>query len=406
MPNSNPPKRSDLPGRSGSNYHPDPIDDSNDLYNRSDSNSHPDPIDDSNDLYNNDLIHLHQALELAKIRRGFCAPNPSVGSVIVNQTGKIIATGYHFASGAAHAETAALDSLTNRSQLLNATVYVTLEPCCHWGKTPPCTDALIKAGVKRVVYGYPDPNPVVAGRGALALQAAGILCDYLPIPDIQLFYTSYKHWLMTRKPFVTAKIAMTLNGMIAGKKGERISITGQALHDFTHYSRKNADAILTTAETIIHDDPQLNARYQNDIFKKPIYILDSELKTSPLSNIFSTAQSITFFHGSQPNLLNQAEFLKKGARCVEIDRTKQGLLLQQVIMQIGSQGVHDLWIEAGGTLFSALITEQLLQRALIYIAPKWMSEGTLAFSTDFSFGDEQLVRFEQMGNDVLCEIHW
>jgi diaminohydroxyphosphoribosylaminopyrimidine deaminase/5-amino-6-(5-phosphoribosylamino)uracil reductase len=364
-------------------------------------------LTEKSDHRNSDLIHLYQALDLAKIRRGFCAPNPSVGSVIINQSGEVIATGYHFAAGAPHAEIVALDNLTDRSEALNATIYVTLEPCCHWGKTPPCTDVLINAGVKRVVYGYSDPNSAVAGKGALALQKEGIICDYLPIPEIQSFYLSYAHWLLTKKPFVTAKIAMTLNGKIAGKNNEPIQITGEALQNFTHYSRKNSDAILTTADTIFYDDPELNARYQDEVFAKPIYILDSKLRTLPSARIFSTAKSITLFHGNNPNLENQAQLLKLGVRCIEINKTKKGLSLQQVLFQIGNEGVQDLWVEAGGVLFSTLLTEQLLQRAFIYIAPKWINDGKSAFSTDFSFAEgEQLVCWEQIGNDVLCELRW
>lgn len=364
-------------------------------------------VKEKSDQRSADLIHLFQALELAKIRRGFCAPNPAVGSVIVSQADEVISAGHHFIAGGPHAEIVALNNLTNRSLAKNATVYVTLEPCCHWGKTPPCTDALIKAGVKRVVYGCADPNPLVFGKSALELQRARIICDYLPVPEIESFYASYKHWLNTQKPFITAKIAMTLNGKIAGKNGERIQITGESLHHFTHYSRKNCDAILTTAETILHDNPQLNARYQNEIFAKPIYILDSQLTLSPSANVFSTAKSITLFHGNTPNRLNQQQLIKKGARCIEIDHTKKGLSLQHVMTQIGMEGMHDLWVEAGGTLFAALLSEHLLQRAFIYIAPKWINNGKSAFSTDFSFTEgKQSVRFEQMGNDVLCEIRW
>jgi diaminohydroxyphosphoribosylaminopyrimidine deaminase/5-amino-6-(5-phosphoribosylamino)uracil reductase len=364
-------------------------------------------IVNQDDVQHIDQIHLHQALELAKIRRGFCAPNPSVGCVIISQAGELIATGYHLEQGAAHAEVAALNNLKDSSQIFAATVYVTLEPCCHVGATPPCTDALIKAGVKRVVYGYRDPNPVVFGKGELALQAAGIQCDYLAIPEIQAFYTSYQHWQTHKMPFVTAKIAMTLNGMIAGTNNSRIQITGEALQEFTHYLRKHSDAILTTAKTILHDNPKLNARYENEIFKKAIYVLDSQLSTSLSAEIFSTAKAVTFFHGDQVDIKNHQELVKKGVRCIEVERTHYGLSLPQVLNQIGADGVHDLWVEAGGKLFNSLMSDQLLQRAFIYIAPTWLTEGISAFSSDFSFATcTQQVHWEQMGTDVLCEIHW
>lgn len=359
------------------------------------------------DTQHTDIIHLHQALELAKIRRGFCAPNPSVGAIIANEQGEVVAAGFHHEAGAAHAEIAALQQLSSPSLAKNATMYVTLEPCCHWGKTPPCTEALLKAGLKRVVYGYRDPNPIVAGQGAQALQAGGVVCDYVPTPEIQSFYTSYAYWLKTKKPFVTSKIAMTLNGKIAGPRGERVQITGETLQEFTHYMRKHSDAILTTAKTIIADNPQMNARYLGEVHAKPIYIVDRHLATPLTSAIFSTAKTVTIFYGQNPDAEKLSQLQAQGIRCFEMVVTQQGLSLPHIIEQVGADGIHDLWIEAGGALFSALMTEQLLQHAFLYIAPQWIHQGMPAFTTDFSLIDAaQRVHWEQMGSDVLCEVHW
>src|SRR5579872_350780 len=150
---------------------------------------------------------LRQALELAKIRRGFCSPNPSVGAVIVSETGDVLATGYHFAAGHAHAEVDALQKLNGKAK--NAIIYITLEPCCHWGRTPPCTDAIIQAGIKQVIYGFMDPNPMVSGKSKTILAKENILCDYVEVPEITEFYASYRYWHQTKKPFVTAKIALS-----------------------------------------------------------------------------------------------------------------------------------------------------------------------------------------------------
>jgi diaminohydroxyphosphoribosylaminopyrimidine deaminase/5-amino-6-(5-phosphoribosylamino)uracil reductase len=366
----------------------------------------------------NDLLYLSQALELAKKRIGFCAPNPSVGALVVNSQDEIIARGYHFESGAPHAEVEAINNL-NDIQLakeatlksLNdihlakgATLYVTLEPCCHWGKTPPCTDLIIKSGIKRVVYGYKDPNPIIAGKGALALEAAGIRCDYIAPENIQSFYAAYHHWMMTKRPFVTAKIAMTLNGKIAGPNGERKQITGIEAQEFTHDQRKKSDAILTTANTIISDNPQLNVRHSHEVIPKPIYILDSELKTPLSANIFTTSKSITLFHKKTVDPEKKQAFQAKGARCIEVDNTSKGLVLTQILDHIGAEGMHHLWIEAGGTLFAALLTEHLIQCAFIYVAPQWMS-GKSAFPDHFSFEPaNHTIRWVSMGNDVLCKM--
>jgi diaminohydroxyphosphoribosylaminopyrimidine deaminase/5-amino-6-(5-phosphoribosylamino)uracil reductase len=351
---------------------------------------------------NQDPFYLHQALELAKIRRGFCAPNPSVGCVIVREH-KIIATGFHFAAGQPHAEPDALKKINHDAK--EATAYVTLEPCCHFGRTPPCTDALIKSGVKRVVYGFRDPNPIVAGKGEAAIKAAGIECEFVPIPEINSFYESYRYWHQTQKPFLTAKIAMTLDGKIAGKLGERIQITGAALGEYTHYCRKNTDAILTTAKTIIHDDPQMNARYENQIIPKKIYILDSDLNLPLKSQIFHTAKSMTVFHAEEFLQDRQQALIEHGVTCIPVARKQEGLDLQQVISVMGKEGMHDVWIEAGGKSISAFLKQNLLQRALFYIAPRVMGEGMSAFSEPFDFRAQQ-VRWQQVGHDVMCDVNW
>lgn len=353
---------------------------------------------------NTDLTYLSQALDLAKIRRGFCSPNPSVGAVITLDN-KVVATGYHMAAGSPHAEADALKKISMHAK--DATIYVTLEPCSHWGKTPPCTDALIQAGIKRVVYGYSDPNSTVSGKGASALQTNGIICDYIPTSDIADFYESYNHWLKTKTPFVTAKIALTLDGKIAGKQGERIQITGKALQEFTHASRKTADAILTTIKTILHDDPQLNVRIANDTIAKPIYVLDSELNLPFTSTILKTAKSLTIFYSKEADPTRLQQFNKQGIHCIAIDKNNNGLDLNQVIQHIGQAGIHDLWVEAGGKCFAALIKQKLLQRALIYVAPRWLGEGQSAFENDFILDSNNTkIQWKQLGNDALCDIRW
>lgn len=354
---------------------------------------------------NTDLIHLNHALELAKLQCGFCSPNPSVGAVLVNHSNEVIATGYHLGSGSPHAEMNALQKLSMRAH--GATIYITLEPCCHWGKTPPCTDALIQSGIKRVVYGYRDPNPLVYGKSESLLQAAGIICEFVSVPEIDAFYESYHHWQINKRPFITAKIALSLNGMIAGKSGERIQITGPELQEFTHFFRKSTDAILTTINTIRYDDPQLNVRYQNQIFSKPIYILDSDLQLPRKAAIFNTAQSITVFHGVNANLASRQELLNLSVRCIAVDSSWNGLNLHQVVHLIGQDGIHSLWIEAGGECFASFVAEKLLQRAFIYIAPRWLHEGKIAFTDGITL-DENIrkLHWRQIGNDVLCEIRW
>lgn len=350
----------------------------------------------------NSELFLRQALELATIQRGFCSPNPSVGAIIVNDAGDILATGYHLGAGHAHAEVDALKKLNGKAK--DATIYITLEPCCHFGRTPPCTDAIIQSGIKKVIYGYRDPNPIVSGKSAAILAAKNILCEHVAIPEITEFYNSYRHWHLTQKPFVTAKIALSLDGKIAQQNGDPTQITGPALKELTYQYRKKSDAILTTAKTINFDNPQLNVRGDKTI-AKPIYILDRELKISLDAKIFSTAKSVTLFHAKNVDKQKLDQFIQQNIRCVAVEEEQNKLNLTAVIEQIGKDGIHDLWIEAGGTCFAAFAKQKLLQKMLIYVAPRWFGVGQKAFDNDFSLDISQsTISWQQVGNDVVCEI--
>lgn len=349
-----------------------------------------------------DITYLLEALSLAKLRKGFCAPNPSVGAVIV-RNGKILATGYHLGAGYAHAEVDALAKIDYQAQ--DATMYVTLEPCCHYGKTLPCTNALIKAGIKHVVYGFEDPYPLVAGKGNEILNNANIVCEHMPHPEINSFYQSYAHWLKTGLPFITAKIAVSLDGKIAGIEGKPIQITGKQLQELTHYYRKNADGILTTSKTIITDNPKLNARTQKEVIAKPVFILDSQLIIPKSSTIFTSAKSIILFHSKSASKIRLQELTDLGARCIVVNEHLGGLDLTQIITLIGQEGIHDLWVEAGRKCFSAFIENNLLQRALIYIAPRILGNQNMGLSAAWDFYDCQ-INWHQYGNDAVCDIRW
>jgi len=350
----------------------------------------------------NDKAFLYQALDLAKIRRGFCAPNPSVGALIVRD-GKVLTTGYHYAAGLPHAEINALENLQETAK--DATIYVTLEPCCHFGRTPPCTNALIAAGIKRVVYGYRDPNPIIAGKGEENLLSENIEVLHLPLPEIDQFYASYRFWHQNHRPFITAKLAMTLDGKIAGPNAQPIQITAKEINQFTHEARKRSDAILSTAKTIIQDDPQLNVRLDKEIIAKPLYILDSHLNLPLNAQIFKTANSITIFHAKNAPAARLEALQALGANCIHIESTSKGLNLTQVIEIIGKAGVHDLWIEAGSHCFNAFLHQGLLNRALLYIAPWAIGAGIPAFTTPIDFRNAQ-ISWQSYGKDVLCEILW
>lgn len=324
--------------------------------------------------------YLETALSLAEIRKGFCAPNPCVGAILVKNN-RIIATGYHQASGSPHAEVDAIRKV-DPSDASGAILYVTLQPCCHTAKkTPPCTDLIIKSGIIKVIYGFRDPNPVVNGHTNKILQDAGIECVHYPLTLIDNFYLSYAYWWKHKKPFTTAKLAMSLDGKIAGRNGRRIQLTGDAAQKFTHLQRKQADAILTTAKTITADDPLLNCRIDDLTYKKSLYIIDTHLSVPISAKIFNSTEKITIFHHSQISEKEQKRFQKHAIRFIPIKTNNNGLDLLEIVKQIGQDGIVDLWIEAGGKSFQSFVQNSLLQRAFIYVAPQWLGENTqLAFN--------------------------
>lgn len=347
--------------------------------------------------------YLYLALEQAIQRRGFCAPNPSVGAVIVKE-GKILSTGRHWASGHPHAEVDALQKIGKQAE--GATLYVTLEPCCHYGKTPPCTDLIIKSGIKKVYFSMQDPNFQIAGKGKATLESAGISCKFFPLSEISDFYRSYHHWCQTKTPWVTAKIAISQDGKIAAEKGQPIQITGKECHEFTHIFRKKSDAILTTINTIINDNPKMNARINNEIIAKPIYVLDSQLRFPLQSNVVETAKNITIFYHDSVDKNKIKTLEKQNIRCIAINKLNEHLNLNEVLNIIGEDGVHDLWVEAGGRCFQSLFQANLINRALIYISPKILGQKAMpAFQESFNIMDTNAkIDWKNLGDDLCCEL--
>ena len=347
-----------------------------------------------------DQYFMQRALQLAASRRGFCAPNPAVGAVVVKD-GKIIGEGAHWACGQAHAEAAALRPLGEAAA--GARLYVTLEPCSHHGRTPPCTDLIIRKGIREVIYGMRDPNPRVPGQGAQILQRAGVNCRQLSVPEIDDFYQSYRYWLNKRLPWVTLKLAMSLDGKIAGTEGQPVALTGSECQRLTHQHRLKSDAILTTVKTILADDPQLNVRLDGETIAKPLYILDSQLRLPLTATVFRTAQSLTVFHSATASPAKQAQLQSADVRCLAVESTDQGLLLPEILTLIGADGCHDLWVEAGGRCFNSFLSQDLAQQTLIYLAPKILGANALAaFEKPFHWN--RTVTWTSCGDDALAHL--
>lgn len=326
---------------------------------------------------NSPKLYLKQALALAETRLGLCAPNPSVGCVIVKDN-KVIGEGCHLACGEAHAEVAALEQAGANAK--GAVAYVTLEPCAHVGRTPPCTDALIKAQVSRVVYGFADPNPQATG-GAGCLREEGIECQHIHLPDIAVFYAAYVNWVKTKTARLTAKIAISQDGKYASIKGPTAQITGGKLGEFTAKQRLAHDAILTSIKTVLADDPQMNVRLADTTIAKPVIILDSQAALPLTAKLFDTAQSLTIIHAETAEPLRLQALEKAGVTCVAVasDAANQ-LEAAGIAAVLGKLGYHRVWIETGGLWLDSLLAAELVSKLYIYSGVKTLGEtNTKAF---------------------------
>lgn len=342
---------------------------------------------------------LLAALEQARLGQGHCAPNPCVGAVAV-QNGTIIAQAYHRGAGTLHAEQLLLTQIP--SQTPGVSLYISLEPCNHWGRTPPCVDAIINHGVEEVIFAYLDPNPIVAkNNSSEKLRARGIKVTHYPVEEITEFYKSYTYWTRTQKPRVTIKIAQTLNGKIGQAQGERVILSNSLCEQFTHQMRAAADVILTTARTVQLDNPRMNVRLGDKEQKKNIAIIDRQLSLNQDAIIFSTAAHCHIFHCNEKEVSypNSAFHLMPAINGV--------MDLRAVIMYLGRLGYHDVWVEAGGALFSALHREGLVHRTYIYIVPTCLEHSAVsAYQQSGVFNRVHTVSWHAMDDNMIACLDW
>lgn len=335
-----------------------------------------------------------QALDEAQRGLGFCAPNPAVGAVVV-RNGQVIAAGYHHGPGLPHAEVEALRELELQPQ---DALYVTLEPCCHHGRTPPCTDLIIRKRCRTVYFGFFDPNPDVAGKGQQLLQQAGIDCQYLPLDEVAHFYQPYHYWWREQRPWVTVKLA------ISDQRGVPVkALTNLQCQHYTHQQRLHSDALLTTVNTIVHDDPQLNARLIDHALKKPLYILDREARMPLSARVFETCTPITvFYHQASDERVMQLQ--QAGVRCLQLPAKVDGLDLEAALLQIGRDGCQRLWVEAGPTCFASLVRQGFAHEIMLYVAPHDTSHETLPLPTVYEPGFQREISIESFGNNLIIRL--
>ncbi|WP_115707193.1 bifunctional diaminohydroxyphosphoribosylaminopyrimidine deaminase/5-amino-6-(5-phosphoribosylamino)uracil reductase RibD [Legionella sainthelensi] len=342
---------------------------------------------------------LLAALEQARLGQGHCAPNPCVGAIAV-QNGTIIAQACHRGAGTPHAEQLLLTQIPPKTP--GVCLYISLEPCNHWGRTPPCVDAIINHGVEEVVFAYLDPNPIVAqNNSSEKLRSRGIKVTHYPVAEITEFYKSYTYWTLTQKPRITVKIAQTLNGKIGQAEGERVILSNALCEQFTHQMRAAADVILTTARTVQLDNPRMNVRLNNEEQKKTIAIIDRQLALNQEARIFSTAAHCHIFHCKEQKI-----FYPKST--FHLMPEKKGVMdLNAVIKHLGALGYHDVWVEAGGALFSALHREGLVHRTYLYIVPTSLEHNAIsAYQQSGVFSRAHTVSWHAMEDNMIACLDW
>ncbi len=311
---------------------------------------------------------MKRALTLAKKGLGKTHPNPVVGCVIV-KNGTIIGEGWHKRAGGHHAEIHALEMAGNAAR--GADVYVTLEPCSHTGKTPPCSEALIRAGVKRVVAGMSDPNPQVNGGGLRALQQAGIetVCGVLE-EECRAINRPFLKFITTGQPYVTYKCAMTLDGKIASVTGESRWISCEASRKIVHRMRAVSDAIMVGVDTIIADNPQLTVRHVKG--RDPLRIIvDSTLRTPESVALLSAGMAQgTMIATTETNPKVHARYLKSGAGLLVCAAENGRVNLHDLWSKLGGLGVHSLLLEGGSHLAGEALKQGLIDECVFFYAPK------------------------------------
>ncbi|HWH80779.1 MAG TPA: bifunctional diaminohydroxyphosphoribosylaminopyrimidine deaminase/5-amino-6-(5-phosphoribosylamino)uracil reductase RibD [Burkholderiaceae bacterium] len=342
---------------------------------------------------------MHEALALAHGAVGLSEPNPRVGCVIVGADGRTLGRGHTQRAGEAHAEVMALrDAQAHGHDVRGATVHVTLEPCSHHGRTPPCCDALIGAGVARVVVALADPNPLVAGQGLARLRAAGIeviegeLADAARELNIGFFSR-----MQRGRPWVRLKTAVSLDGRTALDNGASQWITGEAARADGHAFRKRAGAVLTGVGTVLDDDPRLDVRLVETTVQPLRVIVDSRLDTPSAARILDAPGRVLVYAAS-PESARRAALEARGAEIALMPGASGKVDLAAMLADLAARGINELHVEAGHKLNGSFVRERLVDEYVVYLAPMLIGSGRelAAFGPLRSLADAPRLRFVEV----------
>ena len=355
-----------------------------------------------------DRKFMRRAIELAKKGEGFTSPNPMVGAVIVKD-GCIIGEGYHERYGGLHAERNALASVTESPK--GAVIYVTLEPCCHYGKQPPCVDAILEAGIARVVTGSDDPNPLVAGKGFKRLIEHGVeVTTHVEKEACDALNPVFFHYIQTGLPYVAMKYAMTMDGKIAAYTGQSKWITGEEARAFVQKLRHRYTGIMAGAGTVLADDPRLTCRIPGA--RQPVRIIcDTRLRIPFDANVVETAKEIpTILATCQADPDRIRPFEEKGCQVLTLPEEDGHVDLRALMRELGKRQIDSILLEGGGTLNWSALKSGIVQKVYCFTAPKLFGgidartpvEGRGVASPGEAFSLTHL-KVTQVGEDLLIE---
>jgi diaminohydroxyphosphoribosylaminopyrimidine deaminase / 5-amino-6-(5-phosphoribosylamino)uracil reductase len=359
---------------------------------------------------NHDLHFMEHALDLARKGIGLASPNPTVGCVLVKD-GAIVGEGFHQYDWRDHAELMALKQAGDKAR--GATAYVTLEPCNHTGRTGPCTEALIGAGISRVVAAMEDPNPKTRGAGFARLRTASVIVETgVATAEAEKLNQAFSYWITARKPFVTLKSALTLDGQLAlaktpGSK-KREWITSEESRAEVHRMRHASDALLTGIGTIVADDPLLTDRSGLERRRRLLrVVVDTKLRLSPKARVVQTADDdLLVFTAASLKSAHARKLQNAGVELVSIKTRRGKMDLTEVTKVLGSREILSVLLEAGPRLNGAAVAAGVVQKMVLFYAPKLAGAGRapLAELTDSTRTSLQIRAIQQFGPDIAIEI--
>ena len=353
--------------------------------------------------------HMRWAIALALEGAGRTSPNPVVGALVV-KGGRVVGEGYHARAGAPHAEINALAEAGRRAR--GADLYVTLEPCCHEGRTPPCVPSIVEAGIRRVIVGTRDPNPRVDGRGIRALKRAGVIVvEGVLKESCRLMNEPYNKFIKSGVPYVVAKVALSLDGKIAAASGESKWISNELCRAYVHRLRGQADAVMVGANTVLNDDPRLTVRLPGRRRQPLAVVVDETLRIRRNARLAKRAGGELIMATTSRASKTMRRFLEKRGHSIILCRaTPDGrVFLPHLLKELGKIGVTSILLEGGGELFADFFRRGMVDRVVCCLAPKLIGGGGKDFLPGLSAPDIGSARaldgctIEIMGDNVIID---